>query len=351
MSGSVTAWLQGAGRHPLLTPAEELHLGTLIRQWQDHPDGPDGAPERVRRLGLRARERMVCGNLRLVAHVASKASRSLQVPIEDALQAGAIGLQRAAERFDPGRGYKFSTFAYWWIRQGVARESDQQGRTIRLPAQLAPLAGQIQKTTEALAHELKRLPSVDEVAIAVGMRPDDLRDFLARSQRVDSLDRVIMHDGASRSRLGELLAAEQPPDDELLEELRDRLEALDGRTYRLLQLRWFAVPPVTLHAAAAAVNLTPRAAQRIIEAALAYLRSPSATAPAAPPPSADDEAEQLGLPLPGTRAQAPEPEPAAPRGPSDRRGTTRDRPPPRDPGGSSAAPGAVNAPAPAAPTD
>ena len=139
-SDAVGHWLEGAGRFPLLGPAEEVHLGGLVRAWQDHPAGPAGAPPAIRRQGLRARDRIVRCNLRLVAHITDRARRRGGVrllELEDALQVGAIGLQRAAERFDPARGYKFSTYAFWWIRQSIARESEVVGSTIRLPSGLA----------------------------------------------------------------------------------------------------------------------------------------------------------------------------------------------------------------------
>ena len=128
-----TAWLNAAGREPMLTPAEELHLGALVRRWQDWEPSPDAAPPAVRRRGLRARARIVKANLRLVALVAERAARPAHVALEDALQAGCIGLLRGAEKFDPARGYKISTFCYWWIRQAITLEVDRSG-TIRTPA-------------------------------------------------------------------------------------------------------------------------------------------------------------------------------------------------------------------------
>ena len=129
-------WLNAAGRIPLLTAAEELHLGTLVRQWMDWEPTAAEAPPAVRRRGLRARERMIASNLRLCALVAQRYPRPLQLSLEDALQAGAIGLLRAVEKFDPARGYKFSTYAYWWIKQAIGREDDHSS-TIRLPSNVA----------------------------------------------------------------------------------------------------------------------------------------------------------------------------------------------------------------------
>jgi RNA polymerase sigma factor (sigma-70 family) len=130
---ALTGWMNAAGRVPMLTAAEELHLGTLVRTWQDHPDP---CPAAVRRRGLRARERMVTANLRLVVSVARRfrGHRNIgAMELSDMLQEGCIGLARGVEKFDPARGYKFSTYAYWWIRQAIARSIHEKSRMIRLP--------------------------------------------------------------------------------------------------------------------------------------------------------------------------------------------------------------------------
>jgi RNA polymerase sigma factor (sigma-70 family) len=132
-SDSVSAWMNAAGRVPMLTADEELHLGTLVRTWQDHPDP---CPAAVRRRGLRARERMVTANLRLVISVARRFRGQRNIggmEFPDLLQEGTIGLARGVEKFDPARGYKFSTYAYWWIRQAIARSIHEKSRLIRLP--------------------------------------------------------------------------------------------------------------------------------------------------------------------------------------------------------------------------
>jgi RNA polymerase sigma factor (sigma-70 family) len=130
----VDRWLNNAGRQPLLTPAGEVHLGALVREWQDWPGGPVEAPPAVTRRGLKARDRLVASNLRLVAMVCDRYRLPVTIAMEDALQSGTIGLCRAAEKFDPARGYRFTTYAFLWIRQAVTGEVDAMANTIRIPA-------------------------------------------------------------------------------------------------------------------------------------------------------------------------------------------------------------------------
>jgi len=151
VTSALELWLANAGRYPLLTPAQEITLGTAVRAWLDHPDGPDAAPERVRRAGLRARERLIVCNLRLVvSSCRGWFARAAYVGLEreDVLQIGAIGLQRAAEKYDPARGYKFSTYATLWCTQGVRRVCTT-GDLIRVPARSDKGSAQCAAAAEA----------------------------------------------------------------------------------------------------------------------------------------------------------------------------------------------------------
>lgn len=126
-----------ARRHPLCTPAEEIHLATAIRAWLDaSPDAPDY--RRLERRGRRAKERLINANLRLVIVVANKHRSRLPacrgIALEDLLQEGVIGLVRGVELFDPAKGYKFSTYAYWWVVQGIGRVIENSRGMIRLPS-------------------------------------------------------------------------------------------------------------------------------------------------------------------------------------------------------------------------
>jgi RNA polymerase sigma factor (sigma-70 family) len=210
---AITFWHNQAGRHPLLTPAEEINLGGMVRAWRDHPAGPDLAPDAIRRRGLRARERIINGNLRLVINAANKQRRGLGAHVTDAdlpdiLQAGALGLARAAEGFDPTRGYKFSTYAYWWIRQGINRWRDSSSYAIRPPSHLADVKRKVYRMQQQLTTELDRQPTQLELATALEMKPEDLARLLVMNAPVGSLDAQV--GGPESSPLIDLLAAPEP---------------------------------------------------------------------------------------------------------------------------------------------
>jgi len=197
VTDAVGAWLAAAGRVPLLTPAEEVHLGTAIRRWMDWPDGPDLAPAQVRRRGLRARSRMVEANLRLVVAVAGKYRQRITARrqcLSDAFQEGAIGLQRGAEKFDPAKGYKFSTYAYWWIRQAICRWTDQLD-LIRLPInvseQLRSAEADLSDPRLAAAVAARRMSSID---LRIGEGGSTVADMLAAdgTDPLEGLDAALL---------------------------------------------------------------------------------------------------------------------------------------------------------------
>ena len=194
MTDATSQWLRQAGRIPLLTPAEEIHLGAAVREWLDNPAGPDAAPAAVQRRGQKARDRLVSANLRLVVSIAGKyrtGGERVGLDLVDLLQEGAIGLQRGAEKFDPALGYKFSTYAYWWIRQAIGRAVDTTG-PIKLPG---GSAGQLRRVIaqgtmqDLKAGERQRLEAV------------------CAAQVVSSLDAPIKGDDNQRSTLADLVPA------------------------------------------------------------------------------------------------------------------------------------------------
>jgi len=218
-------------RVPMLTPAEEITLGSVVQEWLNFEGGPEQAPPALQRRGRRAQNRMVEANLRLVVSVANKYSR--QVPSAeymDLVQAGNIGLVRAVEKFDPTRGYKFSTYAYWWIRQGVSRHIETQTRVIRLPSSVMQKLHDVSNVTRRLALELDRTPTKAEVAHVLEITASELEQLLSRGQACLSLDAHARGDD-SLSSLGDLIADPNGADnDEQLDQLDD-----EHTTQQLLQ--------------------------------------------------------------------------------------------------------------------
>ena len=236
-------WLDTIGRIPLLTPAEEIELGTIIQRWQQHPEP---CPPGIRRRGMRARDRFVQANLRLAVSYVSKRCWRLAKAHgqEDLIQAANMGLITAAERFDPARGYRFSTYAYWWIRQAVSRWADQHSRAIVIPGSHCQHLGRIGPITNRFTAELGRVPSREEIAAELGVSLRVLEQVIENGRSISSLDQIITDDGLElgstcasydRSIEDEEEQAERWRQAELLRNMIARLPASDQR---LLTLAW-----------------------------------------------------------------------------------------------------------------
>ena len=236
-------WLDTIGRIPLLTPAEEIELGTIIQRWQQHPEP---CPPGIRRRGMRARDRFVQANLRLaVSYVSKRCFRLAKAHgQEDLIQAANMGLITAAERFDPARGYRFSTYAYWWIRQAVTRWADQHSRLISIPGSHCQHLGRIGPITRRLEQELNRTPTRQEIATELGVSLAVLDQVLENGRSIASLDQVISDDGLE---LGATCASfdRSIEDDEdqrerwrQAEQLRNMITRLPMSDQRLLVLAW-----------------------------------------------------------------------------------------------------------------
>lgn len=255
-AASAQAWIEAANREPLLTPAEELHLGGLIQAWQGWEPTPDAAPKAVKRRGLKARDRMIRGNLRLAASFANK--RQSTIPLVDRCQNAALGLAKAAEKFDPTRGYKFSTVAYWWMRAETGKGQLLE-RAILLPSNVdAAVRGQ-----------------------ANGECPPHLLAAGLAASFVLSLDFVISGDSESAA-LGGLIAAPGAVEDPQLDVLLDRLAALDPIEQRLIEGRWLPHPtaqldplkgrPLSYEQLAAQEAISVAEVKRILDRAMCKLR-------------------------------------------------------------------------------
>ena len=203
VADSLTQFLNDAGRIPLLTPEEEILLGRRIQAMIALPPPPhDRDQQIILKRGRRAMDRMVSANIRLVASLARKyrgvgSKGLLQLDLEDLVQEGTIGLMRAAEKFDPERGYKFSTYAYWWIRQFMFRAITQKGRLIRVPHQIAETMHRSIGKLAQLEQALGRTPTLEEAAAEFKMKPQDFAyAWMMTSTRPASLDQSLVDDGS-----------------------------------------------------------------------------------------------------------------------------------------------------------
>jgi RNA polymerase primary sigma factor len=254
---SIGWYLATIGRVPLLTPAEEIELAHHVQASKAlqalPPDQLTSRQKRQLRMGQRARDRMMSANLRLVVSVAKK-YQNQGLELLDLIQEGTIGLERAVDKFDPAMGYKFSTYAYWWIRQGMTRAIDNTARTIRLPIHISEKLSKMRRITRELSHRLGRQPNRLELAHAMGMAPGELEDLIAQSAPCASLDAHARGD-EDRSTLGELIA---DPNSGVHFESMDRhlqkehlgtwLEQLNEREQSILRMRFglAGTEPLTL---------------------------------------------------------------------------------------------------------
>lgn len=225
---SVGIFLREMARYPLLTQAQEIELAREIAK--------GGA------AGARAQRKLVRSNLRLVVSIAKK-YLNRGVPFLDLIQEGAMGLMRAAEKFDCERGYKFSTYAYWWIRQGITRAIASKSRTIRLPVHMVEKLNGLRKVRQTLAQELGRKPTKQELAVALDVEEDKLEQMLSVNQQTLSLNRRIGKD--EDTELMEVLQDSETvaPNDQLDRALlRDRLNSvlnhLSDREREIVELRF-----------------------------------------------------------------------------------------------------------------
>lgn len=247
-SSDPISWYLGTiGREPLLTPAEEIELGNQVQAMMQLLEAGETAAsdkqQQLLRVGRRAKQRMMRANLRLVVSVAKK-YQGKGLELLDLIQEGSLGLERAVEKFDPTRGYKFSTYAFWWIRQSMTRAIACQSRTIRLPVHLGERLSIIRKVSSDLSHKLGAMPSRTEIAEAMNISIEELDSALSQALTTSSLDAPVNGEDG-RSFLGDLIA--DNPDDEPLdlvergirhEQLGRWLSQLSDQEQQVLSLRF-----------------------------------------------------------------------------------------------------------------
>jgi RNA polymerase primary sigma factor len=259
---SLQLFLKDIGRVELLTAAEEVELA-----------------KRIERGDHRAKQEMVEANLRLVVSIA-KRYRNQGLPFLDLIQEGTIGLVRAAEKFDWRKGYKFSTYATWWIRQAVARALADKGRTIRMPVHVVEKLNKIVRSERKLRGELCREPSPVEIARDVELPLDEVEQILRSSQAPVSLEKPVGDD--EESEFGHFLTDENAPlpddaaDTSLRQDLlRHILGTLSHRERRVLELRYGlgGEQPRTLDEVGRTFNVTRERIRQIENQSLKKLRA------------------------------------------------------------------------------
>ena len=261
----VKVYLKEIGRVPLLTPEEEIDLALKIQA---------GGPE-----GEKAKQRLSEANLRLVVSIAKRyVGRGMQ--FLDLIQEGNLGLIKAVEKFDHTKGFKFSTYATWWIRQAITRAIADQARTIRIPVHMVETINKVKKVSSQLLHEYGHDPSAEEIAERLDMSVDKVREIMRVAQEPVSLETPIGEE--EDSHLGDFI-----PDDDapvpaeaasqtlLKEQLVDVLKTLTPREEKVLRFGLEDGRPRTLEEVGKEFNVTRERIRQIEAKALRKLRHPS----------------------------------------------------------------------------
>jgi RNA polymerase primary sigma factor len=260
---SLQQFLDGIAKTRLLTAKEEVILA-----------------KRIERGDLAAKERMIEANLRLVVSIA-KRYRNQGLPFLDLIQEGSIGLVRAVEKFDYRKGFKFSTYATWWIRQAISRALSDKGRTIRIPIHIDNILKKLDGAQRKLQATGDRDPTVEEVAAMAGVDPDEADLIMRAAQPLVSLDKPV-GDDADAAQFGDLIedVGSASPHDlaaeaMMHERLADVLENLSYRERRIVEMRYGLrdEQPKTLDQTARVFGLTRERTRQIEDAALRKLGS------------------------------------------------------------------------------
>lgn len=269
-------WAETAGV-PVLELKPMLAAGK--RQWAELAGMMLSELEQAIADGIKAKDHMIKANLRLVVSVAKKyQNRGLE--LLDLVQEGTLGLERAVDKFDPTKGYRFSTYAYWWIRQGITRAIATQSRTIRLPVHITEKLNKIKKAQRKIAQEKGRTPTVDDIAIELEATPAQIREVLLRVPRSVSLETKVGKE--KDTELGDLLETDDvSPEDALMREalhrdLQQLLADLTSRERDVIQMRFGLGDghPYSLSEIGRALDLSRERVRQIEAKALQKLRQP-----------------------------------------------------------------------------
>jgi RNA polymerase primary sigma factor len=288
----VRLYLDSIGKYPLLTKEDEFYLSRLIQEGREAKDaleqvGPKQSARRRQLLkavqrGDAATERFINCNLRLVVSIA-KRYQSSELPLLDLVQEGNLGLIHAVSKFDWRKGFKFSTYATWWIKQAISRGIDNTGRTIRLPVHAGDQVRRLLRAKRQLEGQTGRTPTFAELAQMLDISERQVIDLLQQGSDPVSLDSKVGPEGDSE--LGDMVPDLSSPspfevvtDAMLSGEVNKMLSVLDDREREILRLRYGfdRGDPRTLEEVGATLHLTRERIRQIERAALSKLRHPSA---------------------------------------------------------------------------
>ncbi|PSB32585.1 RNA polymerase sigma factor, RpoD/SigA family [Chlorogloea sp. CCALA 695] len=296
----VRTYLREIGRVPLLTREQEIVYGKQVQQMMSlleakevlakelhrEPTADEWAtkveivaeelPETIKR-GTRAKQKMIEANLRLVVAIAKKYQKR-NMEFLDLIQEGTMGLERGVEKFDPLRGYKFSTYAYWWIRQAITRAIAQQARTIRLPIHITEKLNKIKKVQRELAQKLGRSPNANEIATALELEPAQIREYLNLARQPVSLD-IRVGDNQD-TQLQDLLEDDGPSPDHFMtqealrHDINTLLAELTTQQREVVSLRFGLLDgnELSLAKVGERLNLSRERVRQLEHQALAHLR-------------------------------------------------------------------------------
>jgi RNA polymerase sigma factor (sigma-70 family) len=287
---SITLYLESVGRHDLLTAEEETTLAQAMEEGRraaarlaaagTSPDEAAGLRRAVR-AGEEAREHFISANLRLVVANARRYAGAAGLDMGDLVQEGNLGLMRAVDKFEWRRGFKFSTYATWWIRQALARAVAEKGRLVRIPGQLHETLGTVRGTAANLRARLQRAPTTEEIAEESGVPTDEVARALLVGDEL-SIDQPVGEDGAL---LADFISDEDAEDvsnaverAEVADLLREAVARLEEREHHIIAARYGFLGdtvPRTLEEIGGDFGLTPERIRQIEKRALSKLRHPA----------------------------------------------------------------------------